>query len=235
MKLLPPCRGIIFDMDGVLCDSEPLIAEAAGRMFREKYGAPVQPEDFQPFIGTGEARFLGGVAEKYGVRLEPAADKARTYAIYLELIRGRLRPLPGALDFVADSRARGLRLAVATSADRVKLDGNLREIGLSPTLFDALVTGSEVPRKKPHPDIFLRAAEKLGLPPADCLVVEDAPSGLQAGRAAGCRCLGLTTSFAAAVLTAAGANWIAADLEHARLLLGKLDIPRPAAGGVRKS
>ena len=66
-------RGIIFDMDGVLCDSEPLIAEAAGRMFREKYGVPATPEDFQPFIGTGEDRFLGGVAEKYGVPQKAAA------------------------------------------------------------------------------------------------------------------------------------------------------------------
>ena len=222
MNLPLTCRGIIFDMDGVLCDSEPLIAEAAGRMFREKYGVLARPEDFHPFIGTGEERFLGGVAEKYGVRLEPGVDKARTYAIYLELIRGRLRPLPGAGAFVADSRARGLKLAVATSADRLKLDGNLREIGLSPASFAALVTGNEVSRKKPHPDIFLRAAEKLGLPPANCLVVEDAPSGLQAGRAAGCRCLGITTTFDADALLAAGADGTAPDLEHARALLGQM-------------
>ena len=213
-------------MDGVLCDSEPLIADAAGRMFREKYGVPAQPEDFHPFIGTGEERFLGGVAEKYGVRLEPGVDKARTYEIYLEIIRGRLQPLPGARAFVADSRARGLKLAVATSADRVKLDGNLREIGLPPAAFDALVTGNEVARKKPHPDIFLCAAEKLNLPPADCLVVEDAPSGLQAGRAAGCCCLGITTTFSDAQLRAAGADGIAPDLEHARSLL---DQGRPSA------
>ena len=64
-----PIRGVIYDMDGVLCDSEPLIAEAAGLMFREKYGAPATAADFHPFIGTGEDRFLGGVAEKYGVTL----------------------------------------------------------------------------------------------------------------------------------------------------------------------
>ena len=88
--------------------------------------------------------------------------------------------------------------------------------------FDCIAAGDEVPRKKPHPAIFLRAAEKLGLPPADCLVVEDAPSGLQAGRAAGCRCLGITTTFDADALLAAGADGTAPDLEHARALLGKM-------------
>jgi HAD superfamily hydrolase (TIGR01509 family) len=212
-------QGVIFDMDGVLCDSEPLIAEAAGQMFREKYGVPATAADFHPFIGTGEERFLGGVAEKYGVALQPGVDKARTYAIYLELIVGRLQPLPGAHAFVAAARQRGLKLAVATSADRIKLHGNLTAIRLPESSFDAIITGSEVPRKKPHPDIFLLAAERLGVSPADCLVVEDAPSGLQAGRAAGCACLGITSTFDAATLRAAGAAWIEPDLAHALALL----------------
>jgi HAD superfamily hydrolase (TIGR01509 family) len=212
-------QGVIFDMDGVLCDSEPLIAEAAGQMFREKYGVPATAADFHPFIGTGEERFLGGVAEKYGVALQPGVDKARTYAIYLELIVGRLQPLPGAHAFVAAARQRGLKLAVATSADRIKLHGNLTAIRLPESSFDAIITGSEVPRKKPHPDIFLLATERLGVSPADCLVVEDAPSGLQAGRAAGCACLGITSTFDAATLRAAGAAWIEPDLAHALALL----------------
>jgi len=214
---LPGLLGIIFDMDGVLCDSEPFICEAACRMFAEAHGVTVAPADFLPFVGTGEDRYLGGVAEKHGVVLDLPVDKQRTYALYLEIIRGRLGPLPGAPAFVRASRQCGLRLAVATSADRVKLEGNLREIGLPPTLFDACVTGDEIPRKKPFPDIFLLAAARLGLAPATCLVVEDAPSGLRAGRAAGCRCIGLTSSFAAAVLREAGAEWVAPDLAAVRV------------------
>lgn len=212
-------QGVIFDMDGVLCDSEALMAEAAGLMFREQYDVPAKPEDFHPFIGTGEDRFLGGVAEKYGVKLQPDRDKARTYEIYLQLIPDRLQPLPGAHEFVAAARTRGLKLAVATSADRIKLHGNLTAIRLPESSFDAVITGTEVHRKKPHPDIFLLAAEKLGLPPTDCLVVEDAPSGLQAGRAAGCGCLGITSTFDAATLCTAGAQWTAPDLAHAVPLL----------------
>src|SRR6185437_5723672 len=86
--------GVIFDMDGVLLESEPFIAAAAVKMFAEK-GVAVAPEEFRPFIGTGEDRFLGGVAEARGVTLDMPRDKVRTYEIYLDLIAGRLEALPG--------------------------------------------------------------------------------------------------------------------------------------------
>jgi beta-phosphoglucomutase len=207
-------RGILFDMDGVLCDSEPFICEAASRMLAERYGVKACPEDFIPFVGAGEDRYIGGVAEKYGVALDLTVDKARTYEIYLQIIRGRLGPLPGVGSFVAECRRRGLRLAVATSADHVKMEGNLREIGVPITTFDATVNGLEIARKKPFPDIFLLAAERLGLRGSECLVVEDAPNGIQAAKAAGAQCLGLTTSFDEATLRSAGADWVAKDLAH---------------------
>ena len=205
-------RGVIFDMDGVLCDSEPFICEAACRMFAERHNVTVSPEDFLPFVGAGENRYLGGVAEKHGVKLDLEPDKARTYAVYLEIIKGRLGPLPGVIEFVRECRRCGLKLAVATSADRVKLEGNLREIGLAIETFDVTVNGLQIERKKPHPDIFQLAAKRLGLSPETCLVVEDAPNGVQAAKAAGCKCLGLTTSFSESLLRQAGADWIAPNL-----------------------
>ena len=207
-----PIRGIIFDMDGVLVDSEPFICEAAMRMFEETYRQVVRREDFAPFVGAGEDRFIGGVAEKYGVTLSMPRDKFRTYEIYLDIIRGRLDPLPGAVDFIRAVKSHGLKTAVATSADRVKMEGNLREIRLAPGDFDAIVTGDDVAQKKPDPEIFLLAASRLNLPPAECLVVEDAPNGIAAAKAAGCRCLGLTTSFVEQTLRDAGADHVARDL-----------------------
>ncbi len=207
--------GVIFDMDGVLCDSEPFIYEAARRMFVETYGVNPKEEDFFPFVGAGENRYIGGVAEKYGIRLDVERDKARTYALYLEVIRGKLGPLPGVGEFVHRCRKRGLKIAVASSADLVKVTGNLREIGLATDMFDAILTGDDVRRKKPDPEIFLAAAARLGLPAGDCLVVEDAPNGIRAGKATGAACLGLTTKFDSATLRAAGADWTAPDLAHA--------------------
>ncbi len=208
-------KGVIFDMDGVLCDSEPFIYEASRRMFVETYGINPKEEDFYPFVGAGEDRFIGGVAEKYGIRLDAARDKARTYAIYLEIIRGHLKPLPGVAEFVRRCRERRLKIAVASAADAVKVNGNLRQIGLAAETFDVVLTGDDVQRKKPDPEIFLAAAARLGLRAEDCLVIEDAPNGLRAGKTAGAVCLGLTTKFDAAILRAAGADWTAPDLAHA--------------------
>jgi len=204
-------KGVLFDMDGVLVDSEAFIAEAATAMFAERHQTVVQPGDFVPFVGTGEERYLRGVGELYGVIIDPEADKRRTYELYFELIRGRLREIPGAVAFVRDCRSRGLRLALATSADASKMVANLAEIGLSGADFDATVNGLEVSRKKPFPDIFLEAARRIGVSPIDCLVVEDAVTGVQAAKAAGCRCLGITSWFTAADLQSDGADQTAAN------------------------
>ncbi len=209
-----PFRGVIFDMDGVLCDSEPLIAEAAGRMFREFYGVAVQREQFLAFVGAGEDRYLEGIAEKYGVKIRLPEDKDRTYRIYLQLIRGRLKSFPGVHDFIKQCRALLLHLAIATSADRIKLDGNLREIRLPHDWFDALVTGDEIQRKKPDPEIFNVASRRLGLPPSDCLVVEDAPNGIVAAKKSGARCLAVASSFSETILRAAGADWVLPGLAN---------------------
>ncbi|MDA3961950.1 MAG: HAD-IA family hydrolase [Planctomycetota bacterium] len=215
---MPGIDAIIFDMDGVLCDSEPFILEAAIQMFRETYGVEIAPEAFTPYVGTGEDRYLGGPAAEAGVSLALPRDKERTYHIYLELIVGRMPALPGVHDFTAAARQHGIKIAVASAADRMKVDGNLREIGLGNDHFDAVITGSDVNRKKPAPDGFLLAAKRMGADPARCLVVEDAINGVEAALAAGARCLGLSTSFAPERLQAAGAHWTAPNLA---------DVPEP--------
>jgi HAD superfamily hydrolase (TIGR01509 family) len=204
--------GVIFDMDGVLVDSEPFICRAACQMFAE-LGLKVRPEDFIPFIGTGENRYIGGPAEKYGYVLDLPKAKKRTYDIYLEIIRGALRPLPGVYAFIEQCRRAGKKIAVASSADRRKVEGNLREIGLADDVFDAVVSAEDAEHKKPAPDLFLAAAKRMGLETRQCLVVEDAVSGVQAARAAGARCLALTTSFPQEALN--GADFFAANLAEA--------------------
>jgi HAD superfamily hydrolase (TIGR01509 family) len=205
-------RGILFDMDGVLVDSESFISEAAVLMFKE-LGVNVTAEDFKPFTGMGENRYLGGVAEKYGIIVDIEKIKARTYEIYTDLVRNKLSPLPGSYEFVSKCRKKGFKLALATSADRIKMEVNLREIGLAVDSFNSIVTGMDVKRKKPFPDIYIKAAESLDLNPQECLVVEDAVSGIEAGKAAGCRCLALTTSFPADALK--DADWICDTLLNA--------------------
>jgi HAD superfamily hydrolase (TIGR01509 family) len=204
-------KAYIFDMDGVLCDSEEFIAKAACLMFKTVYDTDAKPSDFEPFIGTGEDRFIGGVGEKYGITLTMPRDKETTYELYAQCVQGKLQPVPGVVEFIRDAAAKGVKLAVATSADRFKMDVNLDAIGVDATLFDALITGSDIERKKPAPDIFLKAAEMMGVDPAECVVFEDAVSGVQAAKAAGCRCVGLTTSFPDQTLKEAGADQTVPD------------------------
>jgi beta-phosphoglucomutase len=204
-------KGILFDMDGVLVDSESFICEAAIQMFAEQC-IYAEAEDFLPFVGAGENKYIGGVAEKYGLTLNIERAKARTYEIYKEKVKGKLAPLHGVKDFIATCRSKGLKLAVATSADKTKMEINLKEIGIPASTFDATIDGLEVENKKPDPEIFLKAASKLGLKPEECLVIEDAVNGIKAAKAAGCQCLGLTTSFPAALLKEA--DWIAKDLSR---------------------
>lgn len=205
-------KAVLFDMDGVLVDSEAYIRQAAVQMFAEK-GYQVSESDFLPFTGMGENRYLGGVAEKHQIPFELETDKSRTYKIYAELVRGILPPLDGVNSFVAKCLERNLKLAVASSADRVKVHINLEEIGLDRSLFQAIVTGLDIENTKPAPDIFLKAASLLGVQPEHCLVVEDAISGVQAGKAAGAKVLALKTSFTSEEL--AQADWIADTLASA--------------------
>jgi HAD superfamily hydrolase (TIGR01509 family) len=197
-----PVLAVVFDMDGVLTDSEPLINAAAVAMFREM-GIRVQPEDFLPFVGAGENRYLGGVAEKYGITLDLERAKKRTYQIYLELAPRQLRAFPGAVELAQQCRKAGLRLAVASSADMIKIEANLQIIALPPNWWDAVICAEDVIHKKPAPDIFLAAARRLMLLPEQCVVIEDALNGIIAARKAGMRCIAVAHSFPAAQLDGA--------------------------------
>lgn len=205
-------KGVIFDMDGVLVDSEKFILEAAMAYLKEQ-GINTKKEDFLPFVGTGEDRFIGGPAEKYGLKLDLVKAKDRTYELYGHMVKGRLQPLPGVFEFINKCRNKGLKIAVASSADKIKVLTNLLEIKLLPETFDVIINGLDVKNKKPDPEIFLKAASKMNLTPESCLVVEDAVSGVAAAKAAGAKCLALTTTFPKEKLK--GADWFAENLAAA--------------------
>lgn len=227
-----PIKAVVFDMDGVLTDSEPIINAAAVAMFRER-GVAVAPEDFLPFVGTGENRYIGGVAEQHGVKLEIEEAKRRTYEIYLAMVPERLRAFPGAVELVRRCRAAGLKVAVASSADLIKIQANLDRIGLPLAEWNAVVHGEAVEHKKPAPDIFLAAARQLGVTPAECVVVEDAVNGIEAAKAAGMRCVAVAQTFPAEKLTKA--DVVRPDMLGVTLddLTGSSSTPpTPPAGGL---
>ncbi len=204
-------KGILFDMDGVLIDSEPLILHAAISYF-SSLGVSVQKEDFTPFIGAGDRRFLCGVAEKYGISLDYEEAKTALFSLYEDYAM-EVGPLEGVHRFIANARKAGLKIAVATSGAPAKVAINLKSIGLSESDFDLVVTGSMIKRNKPAPDIYQLASLAMGLPTEECLVIEDAINGIQAGKMAGCTVCALTTTFVVTALFEAGADLVVTSLD----------------------
>ena len=146
-------RAVLFDMDGVLVDSEEFTRQAAIMMFKEK-GHRVQPEDFIPFAGTGSLQSLGGVAEKYGIPFYFEKDKTRTYLIYEQICAGKISALPGVFEMMELCKSHKLKTAITTSADEFKMLVNLKEIGLPMGTFDVTVFAEMVKSTKPDPEIY---------------------------------------------------------------------------------
>lgn len=204
---------VIFDMDGVLIDSEDAITLAAMQAL-EKYNIHARFDDFKPYTGMGEKVFIGSVSAQYGV---PFCEEMRTetYRIYCETAKERVTVFPWSKTLPKLLADNGYKVAVGSAADEVKVNCNLECIGADRSVFSAIVTASEVVRKKPDPEIFLRCAEKSGVSPENCLVFEDAVSGVQAAKAGGMRCIAITSSFDAETLYKAGADLVVDDLNDA--------------------
>ena len=186
-------KAVLFDMDGVLIESEWLMRAAAMEALAD-YGVRAKEEDFLEFTGCGEDRFVGGVAEKYGKPYEKAM-KELAYDYYGKRVQQEAHVPQGVREMLYALHDRGLKLAVCSAADLRKVRYNLRAVGVEEDLFTALVTGSDVERKKPFPDIYLEGARRVEVEPKDCLVVEDAVSGIQAAHAAGMDAVGVPTTF----------------------------------------
>ncbi|MBQ9938728.1 MAG: HAD family phosphatase, partial [Oscillospiraceae bacterium] len=127
--------------------------------------------------------------------------------IYDQLAGGIVEVPAGTKEMLMELKKRGYRISVASAADLVKVRINLRCIGVTPEDFDAVVTGSDVEKKKPHPEIYLKTAAKLDEDPANCVVIEDAIAGVEAGCAAGAVCVGVPGTFTLDELKEAGARY----------------------------
>jgi len=203
-------KAVIFDMDGVLVNSEPVIIEASLRVLK-KYGVTAKETDFKEFTGMGDDLFIGGVARKYGLEYDPKM-KAEAYEIYLDIIDTHIQKFPGVLPLINILKEKGYTLAIASASDLIKVKANVKAAGASENDFAAIITGSDVERKKPFPDIYLKASDAIKIDPSECIVIEDAISGTKAGIAAGMKVAAVTTSFPAEDLWQAGASWVFDDI-----------------------
>jgi HAD superfamily hydrolase (TIGR01509 family) len=176
-------EAVILDMDGVLVDSEPLHLAAANKVLA-RFDVELSDEENNQYLGLDDPSFFAALKKRFGLDEEVESLAAAREAEVLELIGKGVVPKEGVPELVAGLKMRGYAMALASSSPRPVVEAMLRELGLD-RVFDAVVTGDDVEDGKPAPDIFLRAAQELGVKPEQCLVIEDALHGVRAARAAG--------------------------------------------------
>jgi HAD superfamily hydrolase (TIGR01509 family) len=182
-------------MDGVLIDSEPLHFEALGSVVGRD-GVRLSRAENEEFIGTTMEATFSKLIARYNLP-RSMAEYTRLYDdAVLEALSQPRPPEPGVLALIASARNLGMQLAVASSSRRVWIDATLRSIGLSDA-FDVIVSGDDISHGKPDPEIYLLAANRLGVPPERCLAIEDAPKGVQSARRAGMPVIGVRTQYTA--------------------------------------
>lgn len=183
-------KAFIFDMDGVLIDSEPLHIEVKLETFRH-FGIPFPPEKLPSFAGrTSKDLFTEALLAHPQAGLtwqELASFKHQRYIDRL-IHDPSIQPITGVTELLRHLRSKKFRIGLASSSGRNIIEMVLRRFGIR-SYFDTIVSGAELPHSKPYPDIYLKAAEGLGIPPCDCTVVEDATAGIAAAKAAGMTCI----------------------------------------------
>lgn len=190
--MLETMKGAIFDLDGVIVDTAKY-HYLAWRALARRLGFEFTEEDNERLKGVSRMESLqilleiGGVEADEAERLEMADAKNKEYVDYIS----RLEPseiLPGAREYLLQLRSRGVRVALGSASKNAEFI--LNRLGIA-ELFDAVMDGTKVSKAKPDPEVFLAASAALGLDPSDCVVFEDAAAGVQAGKAAGSKVVGI--------------------------------------------
>jgi beta-phosphoglucomutase len=184
-------KAVIFDLDGVIADSEPLSGKSTAMVLAKRnitltdeerrlaFGRR-SPDIFSDALRSRKKAFAKGTIE---------AMVEEKNAAMMHLIRGNLKTIPGSIELIRLLSGSGLKLALATSSHREKMEMEVSELDIK-GLFPVVVTGEDVSRGKPDPEIFLLAAKRLGVPPAECAVIEDSSFGVQAAKSAGMSAIG---------------------------------------------
>ncbi len=177
-----PFRAVIFDLDGVLWDGEPVHHQSLNVVLAQ-YGHRLTDDDYGQIIGLSVPATWDWLRDHFQLS-EPRRFWHAYNEAFLGALERPLQPLPGVRPLLTELRRRGVPSAVASSSLRAWVDGTLRGLALQDA-FDAVVSASEVANGKPAPDLFIAAAQRLGVPANHCLAVEDTAPGIAAAKAAG--------------------------------------------------
>jgi HAD superfamily hydrolase (TIGR01509 family) len=215
-------QAILFDLDGLMVDSEPH-SRASWQAVMARRGVTLEPSVLDGILGQRLIETARLFVERYNLSDAPEQLSQEKEAYQIAYLNGQVKPMPGLSVLLDDVERRGLRTAVASSGARVYVQAVLDEIRLAHQ-FETLVTAEDVVHGKPAPDVFLLAARAVDVPPEQCLVLEDAPSGIQAAKAAGMRCVAIPHQYTRG-LDLSGADWILASLADVRTILDEIGTP----------
>ncbi len=180
--------GVIFDIDGVLLNSNPAHYES-WRLMGEEDGFDFTPQLFQETFGQRSDAIIAGHWPRSLSPEEIQRMAERKEAIYREMAEKNFPAMPGAADFVRELARRGFPLSVGSSGPAVNVNFVVERLGILP-LLKGVVSGTDVTQAKPAPDIFLACAEKMAMEPGRCAVIDDSASGVRAAKAAGMKIIG---------------------------------------------
>lgn len=183
-------KAVIFDMDGVLIDSEPLHVKAETQLFIEK-GIPLTKDMATRFAGTTTLSMWRKLAKEFNLKEDPVELANEGNRRFIQELKNTEVSIlfDGVAEVLSVLKKDGFLIALASSSSREIVDTVLERFGLS-GFFNVTVSGSEVVESKPHPEIFLLAAKKLNVQPKHCVVVEDSTNGARAAKLAGMKCIG---------------------------------------------
>ena len=176
-------------MDGVIIDSEPLHFES-DRMVMREFGVELTDEELNRYVGVANPQMWAELKDKYNINLTIDELLERQHANKLKLLKEiQLDTISGIDELILDLQKKGIAIALASSSSREFIELVLEKLGIT-ECFQVIVSGDEVEKGKPEPDIFLKAAELLKVAPENCIVLEDAEHGVNAAKKAGMKCIG---------------------------------------------
>ena len=202
---------IIFDMDGVLINSEPVTTKAAQTALSE-IGIDAAPDAFKAYIGAGEDKFITEICKEKKKEAKIPVAMARMYELFYEYVYESLEVFPNVHKLLDALKEKGYHLAIASSSASEKVSASLEAAKIAESYFDVIITGSDVTQKKPSPEIYFITMDELDADPEECIIIEDALNGIRAAKDSDAFCFAVTTSFTRDAIEAEDPDFIGDDI-----------------------
>ncbi len=208
-------KAVLFDMDGVLVNTERFYTQALIETFFEETGIRLTNEEVGKYTGLIYVDKIKGIFKERNLKGDPFALAEKSRERFLRIIRGNIKLLPGAKRLIEELVASGLKLGLVSSSKRKVIELVLKEAGIEGT-FDVIIAQEDVKHLKPDPEPYLLASKRLNLEPEECVVIEDSVHGVSSAKAAGMKCIAVINPNAP-VSSYSGADFVVNDLKDLNL------------------